>query len=290
MNIAQLGTDSRDGTWTAIELQGKLSGQESLSVRERDRKHTPKVVTRQEDEKATILKIKLIFLLLGILSLLPGYIIINAEGFLRKTLANTYFENNFSLFIQAIAVFANLFGSIQMFFLSKMFSVKKIAVVTTLTFSTPLIVVTALTKIDTDSWAEESFIIVMLMYCINGISHGIMTSSHSILCTMIQADLLKTYYVGKGLAGLAGSAVALTTLAFPTVDVISAAFYYFMVMTLLTMVGATLLTVYLLNLDLVKQRTVKTNYSEDENTEQNEVMSLKEIASVIRTQCISGLQ
>ena len=279
-----LETNTKDGV--VIELQPQALGE--LPHEELSKAHGSNMEVDEKDERAKVLKIKFIFLFLGILSLLPWNILLNAEGFFRKKLENTYFKHNFPLFLQANAVFANLLGSFLMFFLNKVFSTRKIALGVCFTFSAPLIVVTALAKINTDSWAEEFFILVMIMYCINAVSHGIMTSTHSILCTMIQADLLKTYYIGKGLAGIAGSAVALTTLAFPTVDVISAAFYYFMVMTLLTMVGATLLTVYLLNLDLVKQRTVKTNYSEDENTEQNEVMSLKEIARAIKMQSISG--
>ncbi|KAL5249361.1 hypothetical protein ACHWQZ_G018278 [Mnemiopsis leidyi] len=242
-----------------------------------------------QDLNAEIRKIRLIFLVLGILSLLPWNILLNAEGFFRKKLSNTYFENNFSLFLQASAVFSNLLGSFLMFFLSKMFPVRKLVLVATLTFSLPLIVVTALAKINTDTWKIEFFVIILIMYSINAVSHGLMTSAHSILCTMIEPSLLKTYYVGKGLAGLAGSAVALSTLAFPTVDVVSAAFYYFMMMTILTLIGATALIIYFLNLDLVKQRTMKQNYMKEEERSQEELMSLKDITVVIKTQCISGL-
>ena len=289
-----------DTNGTVIQLQPEVLGElPGKSSQPDDKQHELELhnkgtekneeLNKNPNIKAEIRKIRLIFLVLGILSLLPWNILLNAEGFFRKKLANTYFENNFSLFLQASAVFSNLLGSFLMFFLSKKFHVRKLVLVATLTFSLPLIVVTALAKINTDSWQIEFFVIILVMYSINAVSHGLMTSAHSILCTMIEASLLKTYYVGKGLAGLAGSAVALSTLASPSVDVVSAAFYYFMMMTILTLVGATALIVYFLNLDLVKQRTMKQNYVKEEEKSQEELMSLKEITVIIKTQCISGL-
>ena len=288
-----LETETKEGR--VIELQPVVLGELSESESPTDLNKIDAVELDAEqdekDEKAGILRIKFIFLLLGILSLLPWNILLNAEGFFRKKLAGTYFENNFSLFLQASAVFSNLFGSFLMFFLTQKFSPRKLVLVATVAFSAPLIVVTALAKINTDSWPEEFFVIVMIMYSINAACHGLITSSHSILCTMIEAGILKTYYVGKGLAGLVGSAVALSTLGFPGIDVVSAAFYYFMVMTILTLVGGTALTIYFLDLDLVKERTIKTKYKgdQDKRTENIEVLSLKEIAKVIKTQCIAGL-
>ena len=241
-----------------------------------------------KDEQTKILTIKSIFLILGILSILPWYILLNAEGFFRKKLKNSDFEDNFAFILQATAVAANLLGSLSMFLLTKKFSPRTIAVVASITLSFPLVVVTALAKINTDSWAEEFFIIAVIMFCINSFSHGLITSAHSILCSMIQADILKIYYVGKGLSSLAGSALALVTLAFPSVDVVSAAFYYFLVVTVLTLVVATLLTIYLLNIDLVKQRTVKAIYQENEKTKSEELKPLKEIAMIVKAQGISA--
>ena len=235
-----------------------------------------------------ILKIKMIFLVLGVLSLLPWNILVNAEGFFRKKLANTMFEDNFSLYLQAFAVFSNMLGSFLMFFLSKKFTPRVLVVAAATTFSLPLMVITALAKINTDSWAKEFFMAVLILHSINGASHGLMTSAHSMLSTMIDATILKTYYVGKGLAGLVGSAIALSTLAFPSLDVVSAAFYYFLVMTLLSFIVGIGLTLYLLNLDLVKERTIAANYKKEE-TQNEAAMSLGEITRELKPQCISAL-
>ena len=246
-----------------------------------------------EGKKKTSLKIRFILLTLGVSSLLPWNIILNAAGYFQIRLKGTRFEDNFSYFIQATAIFCNLFGSFSMLYLNKKFDTRKMALFTNITMCTPLILMTILAKTDTSTWQEEFFILNLAAFGVNAFSHGLCTSAQSALCTMISAEVMKDYYIGKGLAGLVASALTLITLSFPSLSAETATFYYFLVTTLLTLVGTTILTYYFINLPEVKEKTKEKKYapdgSKENEMEKEEAIPLSVLLPKIKVQCITAL-
>ena len=238
-------------------------------------------------------KIKIILVLFGVSSLLPWNLIINAAGFYKVKLTGSRFETTFPFYLQISGVFSNLIGSFSMFFISKKLHPRTIFRIASFTFAVPILVITILSKINTDTWQDSFFLLNLVMFAINAFSHGTMTSSQSILTTMINPGFLKVYYIGKGFAGLAGSAVAIVTLAVPSVDVVGAAFYYFLICTVVILIGNTALTFYFLEIPEVRARTCQGQKKEKyvEGDEEKEKitdsgdMSLLEITKSIKAMC-----
>ena len=65
-----------------------------------------------------------------------------------------------------------------------------------------MIVLTVMTKVNSDSWKANFFIINIVAYSVTAVSFGVLSSSQLMLCSMIRPDVVKSLYIGKGVAGI----------------------------------------------------------------------------------------
>lgn len=241
-------------------------------------------------EQREIIIIKGLVLIFGISSLLPWNVVINAAGYFMKKLKDNSLETTFATYLQVSAVSGNLIGSFAMLFLNRFSNPRSLAFVSNIFFILPLVVMTALAKVDSDSWKTEFFIINIATYSVSAFSYGVLTSSVSMLCSMIRPDVLKAFYIGKGLAGIVGSFLTIGTLAFPQIDVVAAAFYYFLITSVLILFGTTPLFLYFLNMKLVKTRTILIRKQNSESEANNEAtLTMLNLLKKIKVPCLSAV-
>ena len=117
-------------------------------------------------------KIKIILVLFGVSSLLPWNLIINAAGFYKVKLTGSRFETTFPFYLQISGVFSNLIGSFSMFFISKKLHPRTIFRIASFTFAVPILVITILSKINTDTWQDSFFLLNLVMFAINAPCHN----------------------------------------------------------------------------------------------------------------------
>ena len=248
----------------------------------------PESANPQDCVYREILQIKVIVLIFGLSSLLPWNVVINAAGYFKKKLEGDPLQHTFALYLQVAAVFGNLLGSFAMGFFNRVSNPRTLALISNFFFISPMIVLTVMTKVNCDSWKANFFIINIVAYSVTAVSFGVLSSSQLMLCSMIRPDVVKSLYIGKGVAGITGSFLTIATLAFPKVDVVAAAFYYFLIVTVFILFGTTPLLFYFLDLRFVRQRTILQKKGKVENEEdESTTLTLLDLLKKIKSPCIT---
>ena len=108
-------------------------------------------------------------------------------------------------------------------------------------------VITALTKINTDDWAMDFFILTIITICFFCASGSVFNSSTAALSSMMSPLLVKRTLLGESLAGLITTIIQLTTVSLSTTDPIQTGFYYFSIATVLYTASIVLFFVFMKN-------------------------------------------
>ena len=184
---------------------------------------------------------------MGFASLLPWNMFITATGYFYNKFVpsqSNLIIKNYESYFQITGIVSNIVPKLFIMMIIRHVRIPTMINVSNLVMLFVFLLTTILAKVNTDSWGCTFFFITLFGFCIMSAKSSIYGASMMAWTSMMHPQLIKSFFLGYGLAGLFASLTSIVTLSIPGSDSNQAGFFYFLIATICLVMSQVLFYVF----------------------------------------------